>query len=183
MGRKKLIDRDAVLDAAEEILRTQGAAALTIDAVAKAMDITKGGVQYCFGNKEGLVKALLERWWVDYEKKMQVVLNGKEDAESLIWACLEVSHEQSHTLDSKAASILAVLYQSPSERGMMQDWYKGILSKLDTSTESGRRARLAFYAGEGLFALRSLGLVQVSSDEWREVLSDILSLRTKGENE
>lgn len=183
MGRKKLIDRDAVLDAAEEILRTQGAAALTIDAVAKAMDITKGGVQYCFGNKEGMVKALLDRWCVEYEKKMQAVLGGKEDAESLIWANLEVSQELSHTLDSKAASILAVMYQSPGERGILQDWYKDILSRLDTSTERGRMVRLAFYAGEGIFALRSLGLIQISSGEWREVLSDILALRTKDENE
>lgn len=183
MGRKKLIDRDAVLDAAEEILRTQGAAALTIDAVAKAMDITKGGVQYCFGNKEGLVKALLDRWCVEYEKMMQAVLGGKKDSESLIWANLEVSQELSHTLDSKAASVLAVMYQSPNERKQMQEWYKEMLSGLDTRTEQGRLARLAFYAGEGVFALRSLGLVQISSKEWHEVLSDILALKAKGKTD
>lgn len=183
MGRKKLIDRDAVLNAAEEILRTQGAAALTIDAVAKAMEITKGGVQYCFGNKEGMVKALLDRWCAEYEKKMQEVLGGKEDSESMIWGNLEVSQELSHTLDSKAASVLAVIYQSPNERKQLQEWYNEMLSGLDTRTERGRLARLAFYAGEGIFALRSLGLVQVSSEEWREILSDILALRTKDNNE
>ncbi|VEA73956.1 Bacterial regulatory proteins, tetR family [Serratia rubidaea] len=48
MGRQRSIDRDRVLDAAEEIIATQGASGLTIDSVAKAMGISKGGVQYCF---------------------------------------------------------------------------------------------------------------------------------------
>lgn len=43
MGRQRSIDRDKVLDTAEEIVATRGAAGLTIDAVAKAMGISKGG--------------------------------------------------------------------------------------------------------------------------------------------
>lgn len=57
MGRQRSIDRDKVLDIAEEIVATQGAAGLTIDAVAKAMGISKGGVQYCFGSKDALIDA------------------------------------------------------------------------------------------------------------------------------
>ena len=34
MGRQRSIDREKVLDVAEEIISTQGAAALTIDSVA-----------------------------------------------------------------------------------------------------------------------------------------------------
>lgn len=44
MGRQRIIDREKVLEAAEEIVINQGATALTIDAVAKAMGISKGGV-------------------------------------------------------------------------------------------------------------------------------------------
>lgn len=49
MGRRRTIDRDQLLDAAEAVIAREGAAGLTIDAVAKEMGITKGGVQYCFG--------------------------------------------------------------------------------------------------------------------------------------
>lgn len=62
MGRQRSIDREKVLDVAEEIISTQGAAALTIDSVARAMGISKGGVQYCFGNKDALIDAMFERW-------------------------------------------------------------------------------------------------------------------------
>lgn len=62
MGRKRSIDRDKVLDVAENIVHQQGVSALTIDAVAKAMEISKGGIQYCFGNKEALIDAMFDRW-------------------------------------------------------------------------------------------------------------------------
>lgn len=54
MGRRRTIDRDQLLDAAEAVIAREGAAGLTIDAVAKEMGITKGGVQYCFGTKDAL---------------------------------------------------------------------------------------------------------------------------------
>ncbi len=68
MGRQRIIDREKVLEAAEEIVINQGATALTIDAVAKAMGISKGGVQYCFGNKEALIDAMFERWGQSYDE-------------------------------------------------------------------------------------------------------------------
>lgn len=67
MGRQRSINRDKVLDAAEEIVANQGAAGLTIDSVAKAMGISKGGVQYCFGSKDALIDAMFERWGKAYD--------------------------------------------------------------------------------------------------------------------
>ena len=61
MGRRRTIDRDQLLDAAEAVIAREGAAGLTIDAVAKEMGITKGGVQYCFGTKDALIDAIFER--------------------------------------------------------------------------------------------------------------------------
>lgn len=43
------------LDAAEALVMTEGAAALSFDAAAKAAGITKGGVQYAFGTRTNLI--------------------------------------------------------------------------------------------------------------------------------
>ena len=59
---KLTIDRDEMLDAAEDLVVSKGASALTIDALAKAMNISKGGVQYAFTSNDGLVDAILKRW-------------------------------------------------------------------------------------------------------------------------
>lgn len=55
MGRQRTIDREKLLEAIFDIVMEQGAAALTIDTVAKKMGISKGGVQYCFSSKEAMI--------------------------------------------------------------------------------------------------------------------------------
>ncbi|MBN9291384.1 MAG: helix-turn-helix transcriptional regulator, partial [Hyphomicrobium denitrificans] len=61
MGRKPTITREGLLEIAEGLVRGEGAAALTIDALARAAGISKGGVQYSFSSKDDLVRALVDR--------------------------------------------------------------------------------------------------------------------------
>eukprot|EP01031_Cornospumella_fuschlensis_P052777 gene52777-64487_t len=80
MGRRPTINRNDVLQAAEHIVATRGAAALTIEAVATAAGISKGGVQSCFGTKEALIGAMLDRWFEDYAAGLKAALAGGEDS-------------------------------------------------------------------------------------------------------
>lgn len=76
MGRQRTIDREKLLEAIFDIVMEQGAAALTIDTVAKKMGISKGGVQYCFNSKEAMIDAMFEHWEGGYEARFnQVVAN------------------------------------------------------------------------------------------------------------
>ena len=51
--------RRSILDAVERIAVTQGPAAVTIQAVANAAGVTKGGVTHHFENKQALIEAML----------------------------------------------------------------------------------------------------------------------------
>ncbi|MDQ4212517.1 helix-turn-helix domain-containing protein [Microbacterium capsulatum] len=53
--------RERVLDAFEALLLTDGERAATLDAVARAAGVSKGGLLYHFGSKEELAAALLAR--------------------------------------------------------------------------------------------------------------------------
>jgi len=53
--------RDSVLDALERILVDDGARAATMDAVARAAGVSKGGLLYHFASKDALETALIER--------------------------------------------------------------------------------------------------------------------------
>lgn len=53
--------RDRLLDAAEVLLAEGGPRALTLDAVAAAAEVSKGGLLYHFPSKDALVEGLLDR--------------------------------------------------------------------------------------------------------------------------
>ncbi|NNH72482.1 TetR/AcrR family transcriptional regulator [Nocardia uniformis] len=60
-------NRELLLDAAEALVREQGADAVTMDAVAKRAGVGKGTVFRRFGSRSGLMHALLDQ----SEKKLQ----------------------------------------------------------------------------------------------------------------
>lgn len=173
MGRQRTIDRDKVLDAAEDIVIKQGAAALTIDAVAKSMGISKGGVQYCFGNKEALIDAMFDRWSASYEQIFNREIAKDGSPENRINAHRLATYEHDKTAIAKGAALMASLLQTPEYLESTRAWYRERLRNLDTSTDQGKRARLMFLATEGAFTLRYFGLMDIDDNEWQEVFHDM----------
>ncbi|WP_407521340.1 TetR/AcrR family transcriptional regulator [Methylobacterium oryzisoli] len=176
MGRPRSIDRDKVLDIAERIVREEGATALTFDAVAKAAGITKGGLQYCFGSKDDLIAAMAERWVkaFDAEVERHTPPDGTkvERARGYVTASARID-EASQT---KIAGMLVSLLQSPRHLEQGRHWYAEWLQRLEPGSAAERRARTAFFAAEGAFFLRSLGLVEMDQAGWDGVFDDILAL-------
>lgn len=179
MGRKRTIDRGKVLDAAEAVVSKVGAAALTIDAVAKAAGITKGGVQYCFGTKGALIDAMLERWGEAYDAEVVQLTQGTPV--SPIRAHLEATRKGDESSNAKAASLMSSLIQTPEHLASTRAWYKTRMADFDLSTEAGRRARIAFIATEGIFMLRFFGFMEIGDRDWNAVFDDIQSFVLAGE--
>ncbi|MFU0504823.1 TetR/AcrR family transcriptional regulator [Pseudaminobacter sp. NGMCC 1.201702] len=173
MGRRRSIDRDRVLDAAEEIVGRQGASALTIDAVAKAVGITKGGVQSCFGTKDALIDAMFERWGKTYDELFRELAGHGATPATAVRAHIEATHRSDDTSHAKAASLMAALLQTPEHLTSTRAWYRSRIAKLDMSTDEGRRLRLAFLATEGAFMLRFFGLMDIGAEEWQSIFRDI----------
>lgn len=176
MGRRKTIDRDALLDMAERIVTTQGAQALTIDALAKAAGITKGGVQYSFRTKDALIDALFARFGASYDQRFRDIAGETPDPLTSVRAHVEASRRADKASEAKAASLMAALLQTPEHLASTRDWYRSRIADLDTGVEIGQRARLAFLATEGAFLLRFLGLMNIGDPEWAGIFQDIADL-------
>ena len=178
MGRPRTIDRDKVLDAAEAVVSEVGAAGLSIDAVAKAAGVTKSGVQHCFGTKQQLIDAMFDRWEAEFDEEVAKLVGDDSDPINQIRADIEATMRTDEVDSARSAVLMAALVQTPEQRQRAQKWYRQRMERLDASTELGRRTRLAFLASEGLFMLRSFGLMDVSEDEWTSVFTDILALQS-----
>ncbi|MBC2885831.1 TetR/AcrR family transcriptional regulator [Ochrobactrum sp. CM-21-5] len=181
IGRPRTIDRDHVLDMAERIVAEGGVAALTMDAVAQASGVTKGGVQYCFGNKDGLLKAMIERWGDRFDDQVSVRRQGRTDALSHIAAHIRVTRESDAEDDSRFAAMMTSLIPNTEYLDETRAWYRKQWDGLDVSTLEGRKARLAFIANEGAFLLRSFNFFELSAEEWQAIFDDIEGLMPKGD--
>lgn len=176
MGRRQTIDRKHVLDVAEDIIARRGAAALTIDAVAKAAGITKGGVQSSFGTKEALVAAMLRRWMQEYADRARAVGGDDPSFSTRVAAHVEVTRRDDGDTQHRAANLLVHLLQTPDHLADIRRWYKAQTAEMHTDEPTSRRARLAFLATEGAFFLRFFGLMPMAPAEWEAAFADIEGL-------
>lgn len=173
MGRQRTIDREKLLEAIFDIVMEQGAAALTIDTVAKKMGISKGGVQYCFNSKEAMIDAMFEHWEGSYETKFNEIVKNDNSPENRVTAHICAIHTHDKVAFAKGASLMAALLQTPEYLQSTKEWYQQRLTGVDTTTVAGKRARLAFLAAEGTFLLRYFGLMDINDDEWDSIFEDI----------
>ena len=83
--------REEILDAAHHVAARDGAAHLTLDAVAREIGMTKGGVLYNFPSKAALLQGMLERMVETFDEIVEerVAAAGPEVRNPTLGAVLE----------------------------------------------------------------------------------------------
>lgn len=172
MGRKPMITREGLLEIAEGIVRSEGAAGLTIDALAKAAGISKGGVQYSFSSKDDLIRALIGRWTHQFDD----LLGGFDDAPpaDFVRKYISVMRSSQAAMNAKMAGLMIAYIQNPQNVIETREWYRSMFERLGGASEDARAARVAFLAVEGLFLLRIAGIDE--DGEWSDFLDDVESV-------
>lgn len=176
MTRKKSIDPDRILDAAERILAARGAYSLTLDMVAAEAGISKGGLTYTYPTKEALLSAMLDRGVTRLRAKLKPQRKA-ERAQSCpeLHRWLAICRDNSNINEVKIGAILAALQHAPSSLASIRSYIRWMLSKFAPDTELGRRARLVFYATQGLFLLQGFGLLTLTAAKRKLILDDFVS--------
>lgn len=175
-GRPRSIDRDKVLDAAEGIVAASGAAGLSFEAVARAAGITKGGVQYCFGTKEKLITAMIDRWTEAFEHDIRARTGPDAGPVAVIRGHLAVTRDDDEADHSRSAVMMTALLERPDRVAEGRSWYTQRLAGLDLDNADDRRTAIAFLAGEGVFLLKTLGLIDIAEADWKRLFDDMLAM-------
>lgn len=172
VGRKPTITREGLLEIAEGIVRNDGAAALTIDALARAAGISKGGVQYSFASKDDLVRALVRRWTYRFDE-MLGAMDGASPAD-LVRRYIRVMRSSQEAMNAKMAGLMIAYIQNPQNLEETRQWYRSMFERLGGETKDAQAARVALLAVEGLFLLRIAGIDE--DGEWSGFLDDVESV-------
>ncbi|AOR65954.1 Hypothetical protein Y17_1959 [Pectobacterium wasabiae CFBP 3304] len=177
MARKKTIENDLILDAAEKVLLRDGVHRFTLDAVAAEAGISKGGLVYSFPSKDRLIMTMLLRELARFEEdaQQQTACYTDQPHADVLGHITAIAQEEEETT-SRAVGLLTALVHSPSMLAPVQAFYRSRLDKLRDATPAMRRIRLAFLATEGVFLLQGLGFVTLDREERQTMLDDAKSL-------
>jgi AcrR family transcriptional regulator len=185
VGRKRIIDQEAILDAAERVVGRDGAANLTIDAVAREADVNKASVLYDHKTKQALVEAVVDRAFARDNATHAGIEERIGDPrhraiQARILAAAEPPPEEFRAV---ALNLSAALALDAGLRGKMQDAQAYTIARIEDTSPSPRGALLAYLALEGLKFLEHLDFHHFSRVERDRILREISWLATSNPRE
>ncbi|WP_077960711.1 TetR/AcrR family transcriptional regulator [Ensifer adhaerens] len=175
MGRKRAIDQQQVLDAAERVVGRDGAANLTVDAVAKEAGVSKASVLYDYKSKQALIEAVVDRAFErdnEHHARIEATIGDLQDraVRGRIVAAAEPPPEEFRAV---ALNLSAALTLDAGLRRKMQASQDATIARILQNSQSPRGALLAYLALEGLKFLEYLDFHHFARADRDKVLREI----------
>jgi AcrR family transcriptional regulator len=172
--------RERLLDAAEEVVGRDGVVNLTLDAVAKAAGVSKGGLLYHFHSKSalivGIVERLVERCTRDHEQR--VAADGKPDG-AFARAYLTIRAAGPDLQERiRATALLAAAGTNPQYLDPIRVYSRECQVRLESDNIDPVAATIVRLAADGLAFCEMLGLA-VPSEELRQQVVERLRTMTQ----
>lgn len=175
MSRPRVIDQGGILDAAEAVVVRDGAARLTLDAVAAEACISKASVIYDYKTKQALIRAVIERRFAEEEKRLNRAAEtfGSLPDARVRGRIAATSNVPVSDVQSVALNLCSALAQDADLRCMMQQSYQREIASIDETSPNPSTALLAFLAVEGLRSLEFLGIYSWPEPARSKILANI----------
>jgi len=119
--------REQLLQAASEIVLQSGVNAMTLEAVAKQANVSKGGLLYHFPNKEALIEAMIKRLEQQFEDALEAEMQRELAEEKAptqgrwLRAYVRVSTTSTNELDELSGALMAALSANPTLLAVMRE--------------------------------------------------------------
>jgi AcrR family transcriptional regulator len=169
--------RALILEAAAGIVETSGAAHLTMDAVAAAASVSKGGVLYHFPSKQALLEGMLEH--LITQMTARTAAHRKADADhgnAALVAHIVEEHDQSPTDRAMSRAILAAAAEDPELLAPAREVINQAFEHAGAGSEPPEMGWVLLLAAEGLRFLEMLKLLPLSAAERSRVHDHMLKL-------
>ncbi|MFM2088082.1 MAG: hypothetical protein RLZZ237_2951 [Pseudomonadota bacterium] len=175
MGRKRVIDQEHILDAAEVVVARDGAARLTLDAVAVQAGISKASVLYDYKSKQALIAAVVDRAVARdnaFNQETTTSLGAVDSAVirgRIAAAALPIPEQ----FKQVAMNLCAAMAQDAQLRATLQANQQAVITQILASSAQPRGALLAYLALEGLKLLEALDYHSWPQEERSRILREI----------
>jgi len=162
--------RDAILDAADALVRELGVNRMTLDAVAARAGLSKGGLLYNFPSKEALLKGMIERFAASLNAESTLSVASRiADVRLAKLVSSEEEQRASH-------GMLAAIAADPSLLDPIRDAHDKLWQEIKASGKDPDHALLVWLAVEGLCFLEMFQTSPLTPDERDRVIARLKAL-------
>lgn len=175
MARKRVIDQEQILNAAEFVVARDGAVRLTLDAVAERAGVSKGSVVYDYKSKHALIEAVIHRA-VKHDNAFNDAVTislGDIPSATIRGRIVAAAEPFPDEFRAVALNLCAALAQDEKLRQAIQDNQNRVIQNVKDSATQPRGALLAYLALEGLKLLETLDYHTWAKEERDQILREI----------
>ncbi len=168
--------RDAILNAANRVILRDGSGRLTLEAVAKEANISKGGLLYHFKNKEALIFGLLEAQLAQFERALEDHLDGTPGSWTRAFVNASVSDSSTHEELETNAALLAVVGENPGLLEPFRERARAWQASAESDGIDPVAATLVRMATDGLYYAELFDLGQPAPELRARVVARMLEM-------
>ncbi|MGN7479530.1 TetR family transcriptional regulator [Solibacillus silvestris] len=124
--------KNSILTAAADIVKEEGVAKLTLEAVAKKAGLSKGGLLYHYSSKEALIKGMVQDWAYNYFNGIETLVKNNTKGKVSSWtnAYIKGTLCDLNTDKRLSSALIAAFFTNPSLLEEYKKQYNILLSKL-----------------------------------------------------
>ncbi|NUO99853.1 MAG: TetR/AcrR family transcriptional regulator [Nonomuraea sp.] len=157
--------KDRLLDAAADVLLSEGAESLTLEAVARRAGVSKGGLFYHFPTKQALVGAMVARLTDAFDHALAQAGSRPGDfLRAYVLATIPERHSASAPADRVTAALLAGVLVDPAGLEPLRERFAAWQARLADDGLDPAAATAVRLAVDGWWAARLLGLSEPGPD-------------------
>jgi AcrR family transcriptional regulator len=171
--------RERILEAAERVVGEVGAARVTLDGVAQAAGVSKGGLLYHFPSKEALLGALAKRYVEGMTDCIEQAKSGMGETEGRdLKACIVgILEQQPRTkMLGMGAALFATAANDLTLLEVIRDRIAQYMQQLEKSNVDFARAAVITLAIDGLMMRESLRISSFTDEQRELVVKELLRI-------
>lgn len=174
MARTRKISTDDILDAAERVVMRDGAAGLSIDAVAQEAGVSKSRVVYDHKSKSALLEALIDRHMSAEEARIRDAVSSHSEApHPELFGRISLAEEAPDDIDRAVCfAISAAMSSEENVHERMRAWTKADLEAMKAGPRP-KAALLTYLALTGLCCMELFDFHRWETSERHEILDGI----------
>jgi len=163
--------REAILDAADALVREAGVNRMTLDAVAARAGLSKGGLLYNFPSKDALLRGMIERFvgTLSAPSAGSVASRIAEIRLAKLEAQADDEQRASH-------SMLAAIAENPTLLEPIKAAHAALWAEIKAKDKDPDRALLAWLAVEGLCFFELFSTSPLSAEERARTIDRLRAL-------